>query len=91
MSDKSKDEFWTAVSYVERSKNRAKTLKILAESEKPLTPTEISEKLDIVLNSASRALSQLKEENIVACINPDAKIYRRYRPTKLGEKIAEKF
>jgi predicted transcriptional regulator len=83
------DDFWTAVSYVEMSENRTKVLELLSESDKPLTPTEVSDELDIALNSASRALRQLNEKKLVECINPDAPRYRRYKPAKLGEKIAE--
>jgi Mn-dependent DtxR family transcriptional regulator len=69
------------------SKNRQETLKALANSEKPMKPTEISEELNIAFNSSSRALRQLSEKKIVECINPDAPRYRRYRITNVGNKI----
>ena len=40
-------------------------LKVLAESEKSLTATEISEKLGISVNKASAMLTQLREDNSV--------------------------
>ncbi|MFB6144287.1 MAG: helix-turn-helix domain-containing protein [Candidatus Nanohaloarchaea archaeon] len=83
------DELWSKLSYVEMSKNRTETLRVLSESEKPMTPTEVSEELDIAFNSASRALRQLSEKELVECINPEAPRYRRYRLTEDGEKISQ--
>lgn len=83
------DEFWSKLSYVEMSKNRKQILTVLTESEKPLTPTELSEKLGIAFNSASRALRQLNEKNLVECINPDAPRYRRYKVTEDGVEVAD--
>jgi Mn-dependent DtxR family transcriptional regulator len=83
------DELWKKLSYVEMSKNRQETLRALANSDKPMTPTEVSEELDIAFNSASRALRQLAEKELVECINPDAPRYRRYRLTKDGEELSQ--
>ena len=71
------------------SKNRQETLRALANSEKPMTPTEISEEINIAFNSASRALRQLSEKDLVECINPEAPRYRRYKTTEKGKKIKE--
>ena len=54
-----------------------------------LSPTEISEELDIAFNSASRALRQLAEKEIVACINPESPRYRRYKLTDTGKNTQE--
>lgn len=83
------DELWSKLSYIEMSKNRTEALKTLAENDKPMTPSEISEEIDIAFNSASRALRQLAEKEIVECINPEAPRYRRYKITQAGEKILE--
>jgi Mn-dependent DtxR family transcriptional regulator len=83
------DELWKKLSYVEMSKNRKETLRVLSESEKPMTPTEVSDKLDIAFNSASRSLRQLTEKELVECINPNAPRYRRYRLTNEGEKLIQ--
>lgn len=83
------DEQWAKLSYVEMSKNRTNALQTLYESDKPLTPTEVKEKLDIAFNSASRALRELNEKELVKCINPDAPRYRRYKITEEGEEVAE--
>ena len=83
------DELWSKLSYIEMSKNRTETLKTLAENDKPMTPSEISEEIDIAFNSTSRALRQLAEKEIVECINPEAPRYRRYKITEQGEKILD--
>jgi predicted transcriptional regulator len=83
------DEFWSKVSYVEMSKNRKEVVMILSQSEKPMTPSELSEEMDIVVKSASRSVRQLAEKEIVECINPDAPRFRRYKLTSLGQKISE--
>lgn len=85
------DELWSKFSYVEMSKNRTETLRVLSESDKPMTPTEVSGELDITFNSASRDLRQLAEKELVKCINPDAPQYRRYKATDDGREIFEKF
>lgn len=54
-----------------------------------MTPTEVSEELDIAFNSASRALRQLAEKELVECINPDAPRYRRYKLEEDGRKLVE--
>ena len=38
----------------------------------------------------SKVLRELKEKNVVECINEDAKKGRLYRLTSLGEEIAKK-
>jgi Mn-dependent DtxR family transcriptional regulator len=83
------DELWKKLSYVEMSKNRQETLRALANSEKPMTPTEVSEELDIAFNSASRALRQLSEKELAKCINPEAPRYRRYKLTEDGKDISK--
>ena len=83
------DELWKKLSYVEMSKNRQETLRALANKDKPMTPTELSEELDIAFNSASRALRQLAEKDLVECINPDAPRFRRYKILDSGKEIYE--
>lgn len=83
------DEFWRKLSYVEMSKNRRQVLKILGTSHRPLTPTELSDRMDIQFNSASRAVRQLASENLVRCVNPDAPRYRRYQMTEKGKEIVQ--
>lgn len=82
------DAFWRDVSYVQMSKNRREVLQVLATQSRPMTPSELAEELDVVLKSASRAVRQLADRDLVKCINPDDPSYRRYRLTEKGADIA---
>jgi DNA-binding MarR family transcriptional regulator len=81
------DEFWAVVSYVQMSKNRRQVLHHLDKADRPLTPTELSKRLHVAFNSASRAVRQLADKDLVTCLNPDAPRYRRYRLTDTGRSI----
>ena len=81
------DEFWTLVSYVQMSKNRRQVLHHLTEADRPLTPTELSTRMQVSFNSASRAVRQLAAHDLVVCLNPDAPRYRRYRLTDVGRAV----
>lgn len=83
------NEFWEEVSYVERSRNREQALRLLLEAGRPMTPTELGDRMDIVLKSASRAVRQLHDHGLVECVNPDASRDRRYRPTEKGRTVLE--
>lgn len=86
MTDRS-DEFWATVSYVQMSKNRRQVLHHLADADRPLTPTELSDRIQVPFNSASRAVRQLADHDLVVCLNPDAPRYRRYRLTATGQRV----
>jgi hypothetical protein len=43
----------------------------------------------VAFNSASRAVRQLSDHGLVACLNPDAPRYRRYRLTETGRAVWE--
>lgn len=74
--------------YVDISTYRKKTVKTLNNNVK--TPTQIANDSGIRTNHISKVLRELKEKNVVECINEDAKKGRLYRLTSLGEEIAKK-
>ncbi len=74
-------------SYVYRSQYRKKTILSLTQGEK--TPTEIGLYTNIRTNHISKILRELKEYEIVKCINEEMKMGRLYILTDWGEKIAE--
>lgn len=84
------DDVRNAVSHVQASRNRSVVLTQLVESEIPLTPSELSDSLDIGFNSVSRALRQLDRNGLVRCVTPEAEKYRRYEPSEKGRKTAER-
>ena len=70
------------VSYIKRSKNRLKVVKIIDETFK--MPSEIAKDMDLRINQVSAILSDLKKERIVVCINEEEKTGRLYRLTNIG-------
>lgn len=75
-----------AFTYVKRSKNRQQVIKILATS-KNKVPSDITEEMNVRFSLVSRILRDLKNKNIVACINEEDKTGRVYRLTDIGKKI----
>ena len=52
-------------------------------------PTQIARDTGIRTNHISKVLSELKNEELVECINEDAKKGRLYRLTSTGQEIAD--
>ena len=76
------------VEYVGRSKYRSKVLKTLANDTK--MPSQIAKDTGIIQNHISNTLRQLKDHDLVECINPEVKKGRLYRLTENGEEIIDK-
>ena len=74
--------------YVISSTYRTKTLKTLMEENK--TPTKIAQDTDIKVNHISKVLKELKEKNLVICINEEKRKNRIYKLTPQGKQITEK-
>ena len=75
------------IEYVKRSKNRLKVMKSLDGDVK--IPSEIAKDAQIHNNHISNILRQLRQRELVECINPEAKKGRLYRLTDSGEKIVQ--
>ena len=73
------------VDYVKKSQYRSKILKSLEDDVK--MPSQIAKDTGIVQNHISNSLRQLKEHELVECINPEARKGRLYRLTEKGEDI----
>ena len=76
------------VDYVKKSQYRSKILKSLADDVK--MPSQIAKDTGIVQNHISNSLRQLKEHELIECINPEVRKGRLYRLTENGEKIVDK-
>ena len=76
------------VEYVKRSQYRSKVLKSLKDGAK--MPSQISREVDIAQNHISNILRQLKEHELIECINPEVRKGRLYRLTDDGEEIIDK-
>ncbi|AMD18115.1 hypothetical protein TL18_08875 [Methanobrevibacter sp. YE315] len=68
--------------YVNRSSYRVKVLKSLGEDAK--MPNEIASDSGILPNHISNVLRQLKEKDVVECINPEVRKGRLYRLSDEG-------
>ena len=75
------------VDYVKRSQYRSKILKSLEDDVK--MPSQIAKDTGIVQNHISNSLRQLKEHELVECINPEVRKGRLYRLTDKGINITE--
>ena len=53
-------------------------------------PSEIANDTEIFQNHISNTLRQLKEHELIECINPEVKKGRLYRLTDKGEKVIKK-
>lgn len=76
------------IKYVNRSSYRVKVLKTLGEDAK--IPTQIASDSGILPNHISNVLSQLKEKDIVGCINPEVRKGRLYRLSDEGLSLLKK-
>ena len=76
------------IEYIEKSQYRRKVLKTLANDTK--IPSQIAKDTGIVQNHISNTLRQLKEHELVECINPEVRKGRLYRLTENGEEIVDK-
>lgn len=76
------------IEYVEKSQYRSKVLKTLANNAK--MPSQIAKDTGIVQNHISNTLRQLKDHDLVECINPEVRKGRLYRLTDNGEEIVDK-
>jgi predicted transcriptional regulator len=69
--------------YVELSGYRERVLKVLNDAE-VMTPKYIAKASDIRDNHISKTLRELKENDLVVCINEEARKGRLYKITPLG-------
>ena len=76
-----------AVSTIKASKNKVKILNSLKTGLK--IPSEISKDTGIRLNHVSNLLSELKETNIIQCLNEEDKKGRLYTLTNKGNEVVK--
>ena len=74
--------FLELVAYVKASNHRVNILKFIEYDLK--TPKEIGEALNVRTNHISKILAELKDHELVECINPEAHKGRLYRQTSKG-------
>lgn len=78
-----------AVSLIKSSEYRSKVLKAIGNN--IITPSEIAKKVGLRLNHVSMVLTELKENNLVKCLNEETKKGRLYQLTDMGKNAINKF
>ena len=73
--------------YVKKSQYRKKVMKSLDGEVK--IPSEIANDAEIYQNHISNILRQLKEHELVECINPEVRKGRLYRLTDKGDDLVK--
>lgn len=76
-----------AISTVKSSNNRYSILVSIGNN--IMTPSDISKTTGIRLNHVSMFLHELKEKELITCLNESAKKGRLYQLTELGKKVIE--
>lgn len=79
------DEIWSIVGSVIASKYKREILYYLSKG--AATPKQISNGTDIRINHVSNYLIRLADDDLLECLNPDAKMGRLYKLTEKGEEI----
>ena len=79
------DEMLTEMSYVKISKYRENVMKSLEGEVK--IPTTIARDSEIRTNHVSKVLGELKDHELIECINPEVRKGRLYRLTDKGETL----
>lgn len=79
------NDLFKLVGYVMASDYRRKILISIGENIK--TPSAIAEDIGLRTNHASNVLKDLKENNLVICLNEEARKGRLYKNTDLGLEI----
>ena len=81
------EDIYKIVGYVMASEYRTNILKSIGENIK--IPSVIADDIGLRTNHVSNVLKDLKEKNLVVCLNEEAKKGRLYKYTELGLQILE--
>ncbi|MGX8694340.1 MAG: MarR family transcriptional regulator [Methanobrevibacter sp.] len=84
----SEDEIWELVGFIKVSQTRYITLKTLKTDF--LMPSEIAKQTGLRTTQISNALRDLKERDLVVCLNETARKGRIYQNTPLGLEILKR-
>lgn len=83
-----RDDMLVLAAYVVSSTYRKKALQVLGDNE-VMTPKGIAGCCNVSTNHISNTLSELKEKELVVCINPEMKKGRLYKLTSLGSEVLD--
>lgn len=77
---------WEEIGYIMASKYRKNVVEKL--SKKNYMPSILAKEINIQLSHISRALKELKDKNIVECLNKESRKGKIYSLTELGKKLS---
>lgn len=83
--EQKEEEIIILIEYVKTSPNREKVIKTLNGT--ILKPSDISKESGVHINTVSRCLKQLREQNLVRILNPERKRGRLYKLTDTGSSV----
>jgi len=78
---------WEIYAWIKRGKRRKEVLRLLSESNLPLTAKDLKTQLKISLSQVSFILKELSRKEIILCLNPEDKIGRLYKIRDKYKKI----
>lgn len=78
-------ELYRKLGFVKISPYRTNTLKSIGKDIK--MPSEIGKELDVRTSQISAALSDLKKEKLVICVNEEMRKGRLYKCTQMGLEV----
>jgi len=80
---------WELYAWLKRGNRRREILKVIANSNTPLTVNEIKAKVKIAMAQASFTVKELLDKKLIDCMNPNDKIGRLYRINKNGRDLLD--
>ncbi|MBI4980636.1 ArsR family transcriptional regulator [Candidatus Woesearchaeota archaeon] len=75
---------WDLNAFIIRSGYRKK---VFFELSKPQRPSQIAKTLDLRITHVTRVLRELKQKNLIKCLNPKESFGRFYELTPKGENV----
>ncbi|WP_292752233.1 helix-turn-helix domain-containing protein [Methanobrevibacter sp.] len=82
------NETYRLLGYIKISPYRTETLRAIGNEIK--MPSEIAREINVKTSQVSAALSDLKEKDLVICLNEEVRKGRLYKCTDLGLEIIKK-
>ena len=80
---------WKKFAWLKRGKRRVEVLNIFYNSNHPLTIKEIKNTSKIAMSQASITVSDLYDNKLISCLNPDDKIGKLFKITVEGKNLLQ--
>lgn len=80
---------WKKFAWLKRGKRRVEVLNIFYNSNRPLTIKEIKNTSKIAMSQASITVSDLLDNDLIICLNPDDKIGKLFEIADEGKNLLE--